>query len=192
MSVLPGTYKIELTYGDQKYATSIEVKSDPRIEVKRSDLEEVYTYAKDLQSSIQKAADAVKQLIESKNIADKIAADLKKIDETANKDLIESSEKISKKIENLVAEFIGKVDKRQGITRNPEVTVMQRLNLANSYVQSRKTGINDNELRLINFAKSALNITLGEVNGFFKEDWRTYRDQFDVATLSPFKEVNIF
>jgi hypothetical protein len=69
---------------------------------------------------------------------------------------------------------------------------MQRLNLANSYVQSRKTGINDNELRLINFAKSALNITLGEVNGFFKEDWRTYRDQFDVATLSPFKEVNIF
>ncbi len=192
MSVLPGTYKIELTYGDQKHATSIEVKSDPRIEVKRSDLEEVYTYAKDLQSSIQKAADAVKQLIESKNIADKIAADLKKIDETANKDLIESSEKISKKIDNLVAEFIGKVDKRQGITRNPEVTVMQRLNLANSYVQSRKTGINDNELRLINFAKSALNITLGEVNGFFKEDWRTYRDQFDVATLSPFKEVNIF
>ncbi len=92
----------------------------------------------------------------------------------------------------MVSNFIGKVDQRQGITRNPEVTVMQRLGLANSYVQSRKSGINDNELKLINFAKSALNITLDEVNGFFKEDWKTYRDQFDVSTLSPFKDVNFF
>jgi hypothetical protein len=112
MSVLPGTYKIELAYGAKRLTTSIEVQSDPRIEVKREDLESVYHTAKELQSSIQKAADAVKQLVESKNTADKIAADLKKIDQEANKELIDASKKISKQIDGLIAEFIGKVDKR--------------------------------------------------------------------------------
>jgi len=187
--VLPGSYKVELVYGDYTLYTTIKVESDPRIEVSRADLESVYTAAKELQIDIQKASDAVKQLVESKNIADKITADLKEIDAKANKELIDSSVEISKKIDALIDSFLGKVDQRQGITRNPELTVMQRLNLANSYIQSRKTGINDNELRLINFAKQSLNTNLDNVNDFFSSDWKTFREQFDVSKLSPFKSL---
>jgi len=187
--VLPGSYKVELVYGDYTLYTTIKVESDPRIEVSRADLESVYTAAKELQIDIQKASDAVKQLVESKNIADKITADLKEIDAKANKELIDSSVEISKKIDALIDSFLGKVDQRQGITRNPELTVMQRLNLANSYIQSRKTGINDNELRLINFAKQSLNTNLDNVNDFFSSDWKTFKEQFDVSKLSPFKSL---
>ena len=187
--VLPGSYKVELVYGDYTLYTTIKVESDPRIEVSRADLESVYTAAKELQIDIQKASDAVKQLVESKNIADKITADLKEIEAKANKELIDSSVEISKKIDTLIDSFLGKVDQRQGITRNPELTVMQRLNLANSYIQSRKTGINDNELRLINFAKQSLNTNLDNVNDFFSSDWKTFREQFDVSKLSPFKSL---
>ena len=187
--VLPGSYKVELVYGDYTLYTTIKVESDPRIEVSRADLESVYMAAKELQIDIQKASDAVKQLVESKNIADKITADLKEIDAKANKELIDSSVEISKKIDALIDSFLGKVDQRQGITRNPELTVMQRLNLANSYIQSRKTGINDNELRLINFAKQSLNTNLDNVNDFFSSDWKTFREQFDVTKLSPFKSL---
>ena len=187
--VLPGSYKLELVYGDYTLYTTIKVESDPRIEVSRADLESVYTAAKELQIDIQKASDAVKQLVESKNIADKITADLKEIEAKANKELIDSSVEISKKIDALIDSFLGKVDQRQGITRNPELTVMQRLNLANSYIQSRKTGINDNELRLINFAKQSLNTNLDNVNDFFSSDWKTFREQFDVTKLSPFKSL---
>ena len=187
--VLPGSYKVELVYGDYTLYTTIKVESDPRIEVSRADLESVYTAAKELQIDIQKASDAVKQLVESKNIADKITADLKELDAKANKELIDSSVEISKKIDALIDSFLGKVDQRQGITRNPELTVMQRLNLANSYIQSRKTGINDNELRLINFAKQSLNTNLDNVNDFFSSDWKTFREQFDVSKLSPFKSL---
>jgi len=187
--VLPGSYKVELVYGDYTLYTTIKVESDPRIEVSRADLESVYTAAKELQIDIQKASDAVKQLVESKNIADKITADLKEIEAKANKELIDSSVEISKKIDALIDSFLGKVDQRQGITRNPELTVMQRLNLANSYIQSRKTGINDNELRLINFAKQSLNTNLDNVNDFFSSDWKTFREQFDVTKLSPFKSL---
>ena len=187
--VLPGSYKVELVYGDYTLYTTIKVESDPRIEVSRADLESVYMAAKELQIDIQKASDAVKQLVESKNIADKITADLKEIDAKANKELIDSSVEISKKIDALIDSFLGKVDQRQGITRNPELTVMQRLNLANSYIQSRKTGINDNELRLINFAKQSLNTNLDNVNDFFSSDWKTFREQFDVSKLSPFKSL---
>jgi len=187
--VLPGSYKLELVYGDYTLYTTIKVESDPRIEVSRADLESVYMAAKELQIDIQKASDAVKQLVESKNIADKITADLKELDAKANKELIDSSVEISKKIDTLIDSFLGKVDQRQGITRNPELTVMQRLNLANSYIQSRKTGINDNEMRLINFAKQSLNTNLDNVNDFFSSDWKTFREQFDVSKLSPFKSL---
>jgi len=180
---------VELVYGDYTLYTTIKVESDPRIEVSRADLESVYTAAKELQIDIQKASDAVKQLVESKNIADKITADLKEIEAKANKELIDSSVEISKKIDALIDSFLGKVDQRQGITRNPELTVMQRLNLANSYIQSRKTGINDNELRLINFAKQSLNTNLDNVNDFFSSDWKTFKEQFDVSKLSPFKSL---
>ena len=138
VSVKPGTYKLVMHYGDQTSEEMITVKSDPRLEVSTSSINEVYAASKKLESMTQVAADAVKQLVESKQVAGKYRNELNKLDKKKYKDQVKSSKDIIKKIDEVIAIYLGKVDKRQGITRNPEVNVMQRIGLANRYTRSRK------------------------------------------------------
>ena len=140
----------------------------------------------------KKAADAVKQLVESKNVANKYAKELKELDKEKFKDQIKNSKDIVKKIDSVVALYLGKEDKRQGITRNPEITVMQRLNTARFYVQTRKTGITATEERLIKFAEDELKAALDKTNTFFNENWKAYRDEIESLEVSPFKETETF
>ena len=190
--VKPGTYKIKVEYGAHADSSMIEVRSDPRLNVDPAAVDEVYTSGKQLQEYMQTAADAVKQLVESKNLANKYQGDLKKIDKEKFKDAIKASKDIVKKIDSVVAIYIGKEDKRQGITRNPEMNVMTRINNARRYVLSRKTGITDTERQLVRFAEADLKAALDDTNTFFEADWKAYRESIEELDASPFKEVKTF
>ncbi len=187
--VKPGTYSIKMSFGTVSDEVKIEVKSDPRIETSLSSINEVYANSKTLESYTQTAADAVKQLVESKNIASKYQKDLKELDKEKYKSEIKASKEITKKIDEIMALYLGKEDKRQGITRNPEITVMLRLRNASSYVRSRKTGITQTEKDLISFAKDELNSALEKTNSFFSKDWQDYKTTINKADSSPFKEI---
>jgi photosystem II stability/assembly factor-like uncharacterized protein len=187
--VKPGTYTIKMSFGTILNEAKIEVKSDPRIETSLSSINEVYTNSKTLESYTQTAADAVKQLVESKNIASKYQKELKELDKEKYKSEIKASKEITKKIDEIMALYLGKEDKRQGITRNPEITVMLRLRNASSYVRSRKTGITQTEKDLISFAKEELNSALEKTNSFFSKDWQDYKTTINKADSSPFKEI---
>ena len=189
VDVKPGTYTVKMTFGDISEESKIEVKSDPRINVSTASISEVYDNSKKLEVLTQTASDAVKQLVESKNIAEKYQKELKDLDKEKYKEEIKSSTNISKKIDDLIALYLGKEDKRQGITRNPEITVMQRLGEANNYVGSRKTGITSTEKNLMQFAQEELAIALDKTNKFFSEDWQTYRTAIEKLEDSPFKET---
>lgn len=193
IEVLPGTYKLKMEYGTHQLETEIQVESDPRIKVNTSDLESVYNTQKQLSSKMQITADAVKQLVESKNIADKLAKDMNAATNKEDfKETLKLSKEISTKIEELISLYLGKIDKRQGITRNPEVTVMQRLQLAAGYVSSRKSGITTTENQLIQFANEALKDALEKQNDFFSTQWKEYIDQIEQTKLQLFKEVQTF
>ena len=190
--VKPGTYKVKVEYGEQSDSTMIEVKLDPRLNANTAAIDDVYAAGKQLQDYMQTAADAVKQLVESKNLAKKYQGDLKKIDKDKFEDAIKASKEIVKKIDSVVAIYIGKEDKRQGITRNPEMNVMTRINTARRYVLSRKTGITDTERQLVRFAEADLKAALEETNTFFEADWKAYRDSIEELDASPFKEIKTF
>ncbi|AXT60269.1 hypothetical protein D1816_07870 [Aquimarina sp. AD10] len=190
--VKPGNYKLVMEYGDQTSETSIKVQSDPRLQVSTQNINEVYAASKKLEKMMQTASDAVKQLAQSKEVATKYKKELQKLDKKKFKEQIKSSKGISKKIDSVMAFYIGKIDKRQGITRNPEVTIMQRLGKANQYVSSRKTGITDTEKTLMQQAKDALQDALQKTNTFFTNDWKTYREAIEKLNTSPFKETKNF
>lgn len=141
---------------------------------------------------MQTAADAVKQLVESKNLANNYAKEMKDLDKDKYKNQIKASKDIVKQIDSVVALFIGKEDKRQGITRNPEITVMQRLNTANFYSATRKNGITETENRLILFAEEQLKKALERTNSFFNDSWKSYRTDIEGLELSPFKKTETF
>ena len=192
VDVKPGTFKAVLHYGDIMSEQMITVKSDPRLNISQANINQVYAASKKLEGMRQVAADAVKQLVESKGIADDYSKLLGKLDKKAYKDQIKASEEISKTIDSLVAIYLGKVDKRQGITRNPEQNVMQRFGTAGWYVGSRQTGITSTEERLMNQAKEALNDAIEKTNNFFYTDWKYYETKMKSLQLSPFKETRSF
>ncbi|WP_298758661.1 hypothetical protein [uncultured Psychroserpens sp.] len=192
VSVKPGNYKAVMSFGDQSSEEMVTVKLDPRVNVSMANINAVYDTSKRLETMQQTAADAVKQLIESKNIAKDYQSLLSKLDKDKYKDDIKASKEVVKNIDSIVDKFLGKEDSRQGITRNPEVTVMQRLGLARRYVGSRQNGITTTETTLIKNAKEALEDVLDEVNTFFIETWAPYRTKMEQVQTNPFKDLKTF
>ncbi|MEM9649201.1 MAG: hypothetical protein AAF969_12030 [Bacteroidota bacterium] len=190
--VQPGTYKVKVHYGDAIDSTSVTVKTDPRVSVSNTAVSEVYEMGKKLEKFTQVAADAVKQLVQSKNLANSFKKDLKEKDKEAYKEQIQASKDMVNEIDSIVALYIGKEDKRQGITRNPETNVVRRINSAENYVASRKNGITDTERNLIKYAEDDLKNALDKTNSFFNGKWKSYRESIEAIDLSPFKETQVF
>ncbi len=192
VSVKPGTYKVVMSFGDQTSETNITVAPDPRLNVDMNSINEVYNASKEVEKITQVAADAVKQLIESKNIATEYSKMLAKLDKKAHKDNIKASKDIVKRIDEVLELYLGKVDKRQGITSDPNVNIMQRIFGAASYIRSRKSGITSTERTLMKNAKDALNSALEKTNTFFNGEWNPYKASMENLSLSPFKEIKSF
>ncbi len=190
--VKPGTYKVKVSFGDTADSTMVTVKTDPRLDISLASINEIYEHSKKLEGYTQIAADAVKQLVESKNLANKFSKEMKTLDKDKYKDQIKASGAIVKALDSVVAIYIGKEDKRQGITRNPEINVMQRIGNASYYVGTRKAGLTKTEKDLIKYAEDDLKSALDKTNTFFSEKWKGYRDAIQALDLSPFKDTETF
>jgi hypothetical protein len=189
VTVKPGTYRVVVELGEVRDETSVTVKTDPRLNIEPQTLEARYDASKKLDGYMQAAADAVKQLLESKKIASQYQKDLKEKDKEQYKEQIEASTEISKEIDSLVAVYLGKEDKRQGITRNPEMTVTRRIYNAYGYVGSRPDGMTETENRLLGYAEADLQKALSATNAFFANRWKAYKESMEGLDLSPFKEI---
>lgn len=192
VSVKPGNYKAVLHYGDLTSETTITVASDPRLEVSQKNIDAVYETSKYLEQLEETAAHAATQLLESKTIAESYKTDLSKLDKTAYKEHIKASKDMVKIIDSLLDNYFGKKDERQGITRSPEVTPLQRLRNAQSYVSNSQDGLTSTETTLINQAKESLGALLGETNSFFNKEWSAYASKMRIVEMNPFKDIKTF
>ena len=170
----------------------IRVAAYPRLVASLASMEAVYNAEKVLEGYMQSAADAVKQLVQSKQTAEKLSKELSDLDKKLHKENIKKAKDISKEIDGLIAMYLGTIDKRQGITRNPEVTVMQRIGTASSYVGSRKTGMTVTEEKLMRFAKNELLMALEKQNAFFETTWSVFEAEMKKIDRNPFKETKTF
>jgi hypothetical protein len=198
VSVKPGVYKIKATFGNEVSEQNITVAFDPRLEISDAAINQKYKASKELESYQEKISNAVKQLVESKNTATSLKSKLAKEDalsssaEKKYKTEIKSSKEIIKKIDGLIAKYLGTVDKRQGITRNPEITVNQRFGQASRYIRSRFGEQTTTEAILMNQFKTEFEKVISETNTFFHTDWQTYKSATENIKISLFKETKIF
>ena len=192
VSVKPGIYQLKMTFGDITSSQSIKVEFDPRLQISDEAINQKYDASKELEKYQAKIAGIVKQLVESKNSASSIKTDLSKEDKKKYKAEIKSSTEINKKIEKLIAMYLGTIDKRQGITRNPEVTVNQRLGQASSYIRSRFGEQTSTEKVLMKQFIEEFKKALLETNTFFNNDWISYKKLVENIRVSPFKETKIY
>ena len=69
---------------------------------------------------------------------------------------------------------------------------MQRIQNANRYAGSRKSGITKTERDLIKYATDELKTALDKTNSFFNDKWKGYRQSIESLDISPFKETETF
>jgi photosystem II stability/assembly factor-like uncharacterized protein len=192
VTVKPGVYKLRMTYGYETSEQDIIVAYDPRLEISDEAINQKYNASKELESYQAKIAAIVKQLVESKNTASSIKSKLTKEDKTKYKNEIKASKEIDKKIDSLIALYLGTIDKRQGITRNPEITVNQRFGQASRYIRSRFGEQTSTETVLMNQFIEEFKKAVTETNTFFNNDWITYKKSVENINISPFKDTKIF
>ena len=188
----PGKYKLVMTYGDSKSEQTLNVANDPRLNVSKKSIDEVYNSSKVLESYMSKASEAVKQLVESKQSISEYQKLFKNDKSKDMKNLLKEMKDHTNSIDSLIALYLGKEDKRQGIVRNPESTVMTRLYGASTYVRSRQNGISKTEKDLMNHAKKELENALIKTNSFFNEKWPALRSKIEKKNISQFKETKDF
>ncbi|TNJ43514.1 hypothetical protein KFZ70_17095 [Tamlana fucoidanivorans] len=190
--VKPGTYKINIQFGNQTSETTLTVKPDPRLHKTIAAINSSYETGKRIEKMIQISTNAVNQLVESKSIANQYVSKLKAFDKNKYEKHITESETIIKEIDTLIDIYLGKEDKRQGLIRSPIPNVSTRLNLAKLYVSSRPNGITATENMLIEQAQEALEKALNQTNMFFNTKWKLYKNTMEQIKLTPFKTTKSF
>ncbi len=191
VGVLPGIYTAVLSSSTASNVVEIEVKLDPRIETSMAGLKKQYDASKALERHLELANKAVTQLGASKATLNAYQKRIEQQDAKAYKALLDKCEDVVKEIDQLMALFLGKEDKRQGIVRNPEQTVMTRISAARRYVNSRPDGITSTEEVLMQHAKTASQKAIVQVNDFYKTTWPPLQKEIESIELSSFKPFEV-
>ncbi|MEM0941547.1 MAG: hypothetical protein AAGI25_17435 [Bacteroidota bacterium] len=188
VTVLPGTYKVRFTFGDQIDSTNVEVKYDPRIDLSDGAIRAQYDALKELESKYRLAVKAVDRLKESMDIARDIQTKLKKKDKEGYKEHIEMAKDMVDTLNQMLDVFLGEEDDRQGITRNQPNSINNFYFGAYRYVSNALHAPGDTENKLTKKFEDELNKAMEMVNGYYKEDWPTFRKTIENLDTSPFKD----
>lgn len=188
ITVLPGDYKIVMHYKKAKDSTMVSVAYDPRVEISQSVLKQKYDLLKQLEANMDLAEKAIAQLVASKKIAEQYKKQLKSNKNASYKSAIKKSDSIIKSIDKLIDSMIGKEDKRQGITRNPNPTPISYVFTARRYVSSLLQEPGKTEQQLVNTATKKITEVIETINAFYKTDWPNYRKEIKGLNLSLFKD----
>ena len=191
-TVLPGTYKVKISYGSYSDSTSVVVKSDPRIDIPMSALRANLELSNEVNALREKLAKATAKLVDAKEIV-KVAENLAKADSRSKEELKavnDANKTTGKKIDELLDSIFGKRDDRQGITRNPEPTVMNQLFGPLRYMGNDFDGPGPNERNLLRLAKEAVDEAITNIEDFVAKDWPAYQKTIEEANLSPFKSLD--
>ncbi len=189
ITVLPGNYKVVIHYKKAKDSTIVTVAYDPRVDMPQSVLQQKYDLLKQLETKMGLAGKAVAQLNASKKIAEQYKKQLKSEKGEQYKKVIKDTDSIVKSINKLIDTMIGKEDKRQGITRNPEPTPMTFLFTARRYVGSLLQEPGKTEKQLVKTANEKVNEVVKNINDFYKTTWPNYRTKIKSLNLSLFKDL---
>jgi photosystem II stability/assembly factor-like uncharacterized protein len=190
--VLPGTYKLVMTYARTSDSTFITIKDDPRLG-NRNDIKIAQRKMSDrLRKSSDKLRTGMDQLTESEEVLTKIQSQLKGVGEKDADSLRRSTTKMQDEIKGIRELISGKTSDRQGITSNPfEITVMNQLQLAQRSISSKTVVPGPQvEILVVNAEKSVKGI-VDKINNFYSGKWAAYRQQVEGTKVNLFKDYNV-
>jgi hypothetical protein len=189
LQVLPGTYKMVITYARVSDSTFITIKDDPRLG-NRNEIKLAQRKMYDrLKKSAEKLTEGMDRLTEAEDVCTKLEAQLKGLEGKETDSLRKMTAKMKEEIKS-IREFInGKTSEAQGISRSPfQVTVMTQLQQAQQSIGSKMVAPGQQEETLVINAEKAVAEAVQKINGFFDGKWKDYRTQVEGTKVNLFKD----
>lgn len=189
LPVLPGTYKLVITYARNSDSTWVTVKDDPRL----GNRNDIKIAQRNLYNRLRKAAEKLTEgmdrLTEAEELCTKMQAQLKGVEGKEADTLRKSTSKIQDEIKT-IREFIsGKTTERQGLSRNPfEITVMTQVQQAQQSIGSKMAAPGMQEETLVTNAEKAIGTAVEKINTFFEGKWKEYRNLVEGTRINLFKD----
>ncbi|MDF2157821.1 hypothetical protein [Algoriphagus sp. CAU 1675] len=186
---LPGTYKVEFVYGDEKSETSINVYADPRIEVQLANLKAREDFSKKLEGLQSEVTNATNQMDEAQKTIDKVLAMTKDLDSEEAKSLSAAAKDIKKKLDKVREAFNGPTREGQGIVRNLYPTTMTMLFAPRRYASSSYLAPGATEERMYQHAKEAADESIAVLKEFMNGDWKAFEEKVKNTPVDLFEGV---
>lgn len=187
--VLPGTYKLVVTYARTSDSTMITVKDDPRLG-NRNDIKLAQRKLFDrLRKSGDKLTEGMDRLTEAEDVCTKMESQLKGVEGKDADSLRKTTAKMKDEIK-AIREFIsGKTSDKQGLSRSPfEVTVMTQAQAAQQVIGSKMVAPGATEEAMVDNAEKAIGEAVQKINTFFDGKWKDYRQQVEGTKVNLFKD----
>ncbi len=187
MEVLPGTYKLVITYGDEKDSTNIVVKSDPRIEVNEAHLMAKNKMSKDYDKTVIAASKALDQLKDAKgkiDLVEKMSSVLKDSLLAEIKELNKNTKKHIDSLMNLYTE----IEEVKGIVRDP-AKLNSILRTPGNYIESSWGIPGENAKNAVNTATIESQKVIDGINSFIEQDWKTYTEKINSIKFELFEKL---
>jgi len=191
-TVLPGRYKLVITYAKASDSTFITVKDDPRLG-NRNDIKlaQRNMYAR-LNKSSDKLNAGTDQLTESEEVLNKMLTQLKGLEGKEIDSLRKSTTKMQDEIKSIRELISGKTSTAQGISRSPfEVTVMSTLQTAQQSIGSKMVVPGRQVEILVENAEKSVKDIAEKINNFYSGKWASYRQLAEATKVNLFKDYKM-
>ncbi|MDR8391905.1 hypothetical protein NC796_12175 [Aliifodinibius sp. S!AR15-10] len=189
--VLPGTYKVKMTYRGASDSANVAVRFDPRIDVRMADLRARKRMMEELMRLQKSTAEATNNLLDALEMiasAEKMIEAEKGNDNERVQKLKDETKAVKDSVNALLDYVFGEEDERQGITLDPDTTIAAHLERPESYISSGLGGPGPTERALMKKAREAASAAIPKINRFFETRWPEYVDFIESAELSPFRD----
>ena len=164
------------------------VAFDPRLDLSDADITAKNDALDRIDASKGLGFQAVERLKEAIKLANDYSKKLKEKDEEGFEEQIKLCKTTADTLNTFLDAFLGKVDKRQGITRGQPQSVNNSLRGAQMYTGSATHAPGATELKLIDKFEADLQAALKPVNDYFESEWPKFRETVEPIDLSPFKD----
>jgi len=185
-SVLPGTYKTIIVYGDHKDSVTTHVHLDPRLDLTESDRKDMMAASKDYEQVIEKATTSFDKLMKAKKsivLVEKLTATLSDTTKTYVSDMTKEEKKKIKELELLYMDEEG----LKGIQRNPK-TLRAQLGSASRYIGTAYGKLGDNGNVAVRKATSATDDIVEKVEAYLNGSWKEYQQKINDIDFKIFDE----
>jgi photosystem II stability/assembly factor-like uncharacterized protein len=179
-SVLPGEYKILLTYGDHKAEGMLNVKPDPSFTVTRDQMVAKAQLIDEHSGNVARLAEKMYQLGEAKEMAELMKKQMGK--EEKYKALVNMSKEVLEEIDQIVL-LINEPDDVQGLYRDPNLLSAKLSDASRSLQDIIYPVTETNKLLVARFEKE-MKPVMDKIDVFFSGKWMEYKKEVEGASLN--------